>query len=80
MEVQCHGGPATVKILLDTLIAFPGVRLADAGEFTKRAFQVCRNAGPHTYAEFFNNVSNGPEGCSSAAPMGSVHMPSHVYI
>ncbi|KAK9818692.1 hypothetical protein WJX74_006954 [Apatococcus lobatus] len=39
VEVQCHGGPATTKILLDTLIGFPGVRLADAGEFTKRAFQ-----------------------------------------
>ncbi len=37
VEINCHGGPLPVeKVLLATLDA--GARLADAGEFTKRAF------------------------------------------
>jgi tRNA modification GTPase len=37
-EVQVHGSPAVVRALLRGLTARPGVRLAAAGEFTRRAF------------------------------------------
>lgn len=37
VEINCHGGPLPVeKVLLETLAA--GARLAEPGEFTKRAF------------------------------------------
>ncbi|MCR8643004.1 tRNA uridine-5-carboxymethylaminomethyl(34) synthesis GTPase MnmE [Paenibacillus sp. N1-5-1-14] len=37
VEVSCHGGIVSVKKVLDELLAH-GVRLAEPGEFTKRAF------------------------------------------
>lgn len=37
VEYQCHGGRATVDALIETLVAQPGVRLAEPGEFTRRA-------------------------------------------
>lgn len=37
VEIQCHGGPYIMKKLLDRVIAL-GARLAEPGEFTKRAF------------------------------------------
>lgn len=37
-EFQIHGGKAAVAALLNTLTSFPGVRHAEAGEFTRRAF------------------------------------------
>jgi tRNA modification GTPase len=37
-ELQVHGSPAVVRRLLRGLSALPGVRLAEAGEFTRRAF------------------------------------------
>ena len=37
IEINCHGGFISVKKILD-LILSKGVRLAEAGEFTKRAF------------------------------------------
>ena len=37
-EFQVHGGKAVVASLLDVLSALPGVRHAEAGEFTRRAF------------------------------------------
>lgn len=37
-EFQVHGGKATVAALLDSLTALPGVRHAEPGEFTRRAF------------------------------------------
>src|SRR5687768_9752392 len=37
-ELQVHGSPAVVRRLLRGLAAMPGVRLAEAGEFTRRAF------------------------------------------
>lgn len=37
VEFQCHGGVAITKEILTTLLAH-GCRLADGGEFTKRAF------------------------------------------
>lgn len=36
-EIHCHGGPALVYTLLETTLLF-GARLADRGEFTRRAF------------------------------------------
>lgn len=36
-EIHCHGGPAIVYTLLETTLLF-GARLADRGEFTRRAF------------------------------------------
>ncbi len=37
VEVNCHGGPAAVRAILD-LILRKGARLAEPGEFTRRAF------------------------------------------
>ena len=37
VEISCHGGLLPAKLVLDTLLAY-GARLAEPGEFTKRAF------------------------------------------
>ncbi len=39
VEYQVHGGPAVVSALLDKLGRFPGLRLAEPGEFTRRAVE-----------------------------------------
>ena len=46
MELHVHGGPAVVRSVLDALTALPGVRLAEPGEFTRRAFEVGQPAVP----------------------------------
>jgi len=38
-ELQVHGGLAVVSALLKTLSEFQGLRLAEAGEFSRRAFE-----------------------------------------
>jgi tRNA modification GTPase len=38
-ELQVHGSPAVVRAILRAVTARPGVRLAEAGEFTRRAFE-----------------------------------------
>jgi tRNA modification GTPase len=38
-ELMVHGGPAIIAAILDALIALPGIRLAEPGEFTRRAFE-----------------------------------------
>ncbi len=38
VELHVHGNPFIVQSVLKTLNAIPGLRLADAGEFTRRAF------------------------------------------
>ena len=38
VEIQCHGSKAVIKSLLDVLGSLPGYRLAEPGEFSKRAF------------------------------------------
>ncbi len=38
-ELQVHGGRAVVKAVLQALGDIPGCRLADPGEFTRRAFE-----------------------------------------
>ncbi|KQT85540.1 tRNA uridine-5-carboxymethylaminomethyl(34) synthesis GTPase MnmE [Aurantimonas sp. Leaf443] len=38
-EFHLHGGRATVSAVLAAACALPGVRLAEAGEFTRRAFE-----------------------------------------
>ena len=38
VEYQCHGGRAVVDALLAALASQPGMRLAEPGEFTRRAF------------------------------------------
>lgn len=38
-ELQVHGSPAVVRALLRRLTDLPGFRLAEAGEFTRRAFE-----------------------------------------
>jgi tRNA modification GTPase len=38
VEYQCHGGRAVVDAVLNALAALPGMRLAEPGEFTRRAF------------------------------------------
>ena len=37
VEYHCHGGRATVDALINALLAQPGMRLAEPGEFTRRA-------------------------------------------
>ena len=41
-ELQLHGGYAVVAGVLDALSAIPGCRLAEPGEFTRRAFEAGR--------------------------------------
>ncbi|BDA86848.1 tRNA modification GTPase MnmE [Aureimonas sp. SA4125] len=38
-ELHLHGGRAVVAACLEALTALPGIRLAEAGEFTRRAFE-----------------------------------------
>lgn len=38
VELHCHGSVAVVDAVLGALVALPGVRMAAAGEFTRRAF------------------------------------------
>uniref|UniRef100_H3A9S7 5-taurinomethyluridine-[tRNA] synthase subunit GTPB3, mitochondrial n=1 Tax=Latimeria chalumnae TaxID=7897 RepID=H3A9S7_LATCH len=38
-ELHVHGGPAVISGVLQALGSLPGLRPAEAGEFTKRAFQ-----------------------------------------
>ena len=38
LELHCHGGRATVSAILTCLAQQPGCRIADAGEFSRRAF------------------------------------------
>jgi len=38
-EFQVHGGPAVISALLSELGALPGLRLAEPGEFTRRAVE-----------------------------------------
>lgn len=39
LELYLHGGPAVIKHSLEALARQPGVRLAEPGEFTRRAFE-----------------------------------------
>lgn len=38
LEIQCPGSPALVTRIVESLLAFPGVRHAEPGEFSARAF------------------------------------------
>lgn len=42
IELHTHGGPAVVRAVADALATLPGVRPAEPGEFTRRAFQLGR--------------------------------------
>lgn len=39
VEISCHGSPLLLRTLLDALLDAPDVRLAEPGEFTRRAFE-----------------------------------------
>src|SRR6266550_8821766 len=39
VEFQCHGGRAVVDAILDALAGLEGLRAAEPGEFTRRAFE-----------------------------------------
>mmetsp|Transcript_40090 Transcript_40090/g.95231 ORF Transcript_40090/g.95231 Transcript_40090/m.95231 type:complete len:526 (-) Transcript_40090:697-2274(-) len=39
VELNCHGSPAVVRAVLGALGSVPGMRMARAGEFTRRAFE-----------------------------------------
>ena len=39
VELHCHGGVATVEAVLNVLSSFEDCRLAEAGEFSRRAFE-----------------------------------------
>jgi tRNA modification GTPase len=38
-ELHIHGGPAVIAAMIDACLGQPGVRVADPGEFTRRAFE-----------------------------------------
>jgi tRNA modification GTPase len=38
-ELQIHGGPAVISAIIDACLSQPGVRVADPGEYTRRAFE-----------------------------------------
>jgi tRNA modification GTPase len=38
-ELHVHGGQAVIAATLDALLSLPGLRLAEPGEFTRRAFE-----------------------------------------
>ena len=38
VEYQCHGGKAVIDAMLEALAKLPGMRAAQAGEFTRRSF------------------------------------------
>ncbi|MDJ0514405.1 MAG: tRNA uridine-5-carboxymethylaminomethyl(34) synthesis GTPase MnmE [Methyloceanibacter sp.] len=38
-ELQVHGGRAVVRAIVDAVLATPGTRLAEPGEFARRAFE-----------------------------------------
>ena len=38
-ELHVHGGQAVIAATLDALVSLPGLRLAEPGEFTRRAFE-----------------------------------------
>lgn len=38
-EIQVHGGPAVIAAIIDAALGQPGMRLAEPGEFTRRAFE-----------------------------------------
>lgn len=42
LELHLHGGVAVVEHALETLTDFPAIRLAEPGEFTRRAFEAGR--------------------------------------
>ncbi len=39
LEFQVHGGRAVITAIFDTIKTFPGTRMAEPGEFTRRAFE-----------------------------------------
>ncbi len=39
VELHCHGGRAVVEAVLGAIGRLPGIRLADPGEFTRRAYE-----------------------------------------
>lgn len=38
-ELHVHGGPAVIAAIIDACLTQPGVRLAEPGEYTRRAFE-----------------------------------------
>jgi len=38
-ELQVHGGPAVIAAIIDACLSLPGVRIAEPGEYTRRAFE-----------------------------------------
>jgi tRNA modification GTPase len=38
-ELHIHGGPAIIAAMIDTCLSQPGVRVAEPGEYTRRAFE-----------------------------------------
>ncbi|HRO04400.1 MAG TPA: tRNA uridine-5-carboxymethylaminomethyl(34) synthesis GTPase MnmE, partial [Terricaulis sp.] len=38
-ELHVHGGPAVIAAVIDAALSLPGVRPAEPGEYTRRAFE-----------------------------------------
>ena len=56
VEIACHGGRATITAILDALGTLPNLRLAQPGEFTRRAFD--NDKLDLTQAEAVNDLIN----------------------
>jgi tRNA modification GTPase len=39
VELHVHGGPAVIAAMIDACLSQPGVRIAEPGEYTRRAFE-----------------------------------------
>ena len=66
-EFHVHGGPAVIAALCDALAAIPGLRPAEPGEFTFRAFLVYRGV-----AVAYRDLSTTP--ASANADWRSKHL------
>ena len=42
LELQGHGGPVILDLLLKRILTLPGLRIARPGEFSERAFLICK--------------------------------------
>ena len=62
-EIHCHGSPAVVEDILNHLAAVSGFRLAEAGEFTRRAFD--NNKTDITAAEGLADLIDAIHLCSA---------------
>lgn len=74
-EIHAHGGRAVVRALLEALGAQPGLRLAEPGEFTLRAFEAGRidMAEAEALADLLAAETEGQRRRAAAGLGGALH-------